>query len=309
MTSAVPNLSPMSQILVVSPVAENRRSMADLLSDASTWSVAKTGDLEQALTLARLVPLDLILIDVSSPRIDGAEWIEALAAEQPVLPIIVVTDQSSEDQAREALRKSAAGYVSLLRLKSDLVAVVRRVTSVARHSPGRMTVQSMQTRQSTAFELQSNPDCVSEVVEHVTSQCSRFGVTSQQEQVRVAVALEEALLNAIIHGNLQVSSELRENSDDAFRLLVENRRLDPQYAARRVWLDCDVDPQRARIVIRDEGPGFDVAQLPDPRDPVHLTRASGRGVLLMRSFMDEVVYNSIGNEVTLLKRRREPIPS
>jgi anti-sigma regulatory factor (Ser/Thr protein kinase) len=55
--------------------------------------------------------------------------------------------------------------------------------------------------------------------------------------------------------------------------------------------------------VKDDGPGFDVGALPDPRDPEYMLRASGRGVLLMRTFMDEVVFNAAGNEVTLIKRR------
>jgi anti-sigma regulatory factor (Ser/Thr protein kinase) len=57
----------------------------------------------------------------------------------------------------------------------------------------------------------------------------------------------------------------------------------------------------ARFVIRDEGPGFDPHKVPDPTDPENLERESGRGLLLMRSFMDSVAYNPTGNEVTLVK--------
>jgi len=167
-----------------------------------------------------------------------------------------------------------------------------------------MSMESVQARQLTSFEMENDPGCVAAVVQHISGQCRRFGITTEQEQIRVAVALEEALLNAIIHGNLQVGSELRERSDDAFRRLVERRRLEPEFASRRVRLSCEVDGECARIVIRDEGPGFDVGLLPDPRDPEYMLRASGRGVLLMRTFMDEVYFNAAGNEVTLIKRRR-----
>ena len=54
--------------------------------------------------------------------------------------------------------------------------------------------------------------------------------------------------------------------------------------------------------IRDEGPGFDPARLPDPTDPARLERTTGRGLLLIRAFMDEVAFNGTGNQITLLKR-------
>ena len=60
-------------------------------------------------------------------------------------------------------------------------------------------------------------------------------------------------------------------------------------------------PELARFEIRDEGPGFDPASIPNPTDPEYLERPSGRGMLLMRSFMDELTYNEAGNHVTLVK--------
>ena len=59
------------------------------------------------------------------------------------------------------------------------------------------------------------------------------------------------------------------------------------------------------ITIADDGPGFDVSSLPDPTDPENLIRPSGRGILFMRMFMDDVRYNATGNRVTLVKNREE----
>ena len=64
--------------------------------------------------------------------------------------------------------------------------------------------------------------------------------------------------------------------------------------------------EEAVFVVQDEGPGFDPSSLPDPTEPANLERVSGRGVLLMRTFMDEVSYNQVGNEVTLVKRGSHP---
>jgi anti-sigma regulatory factor (Ser/Thr protein kinase) len=65
-----------------------------------------------------------------------------------------------------------------------------------------------------------------------------------------------------------------------------------------------MDATAAVFVIRDEGPGFDVATVPDPTDPENFTKPSGRGLLLIRTFMDEVKHNAAGNEITLVRRRR-----
>ena len=59
------------------------------------------------------------------------------------------------------------------------------------------------------------------------------------------------------------------------------------------------------FVVRDGGSGFDITQVPDPTDPENMLRPSGRGLLLMQTFMDEFHFNDIGNEVTMIKRRNQ----
>src|SRR6185295_19428079 len=106
---------------------------------------------------------------------------------------------------------------------------------------------------------------------------------------------------------LEVSSDLRENGDDAFHKLARERREQPPYAARRVRVTARLTTTGATFVIRDQGPGFDVSKLPDPTDPANLEKPSGRGLLLMRAFMDEVRFNATGNQVTMVKTN--PLPA
>jgi anti-sigma regulatory factor (Ser/Thr protein kinase) len=75
------------------------------------------------------------------------------------------------------------------------------------------------------------------------------------------------------------------------------------YQDRRVYIQAWIDHDAARVAIRDEGPGFDPGRLPDPTRPPRLEEASGRGLLLIRSYMDEIAFNATGTEITLIKRR------
>jgi len=94
----------------------------------------------------------------------------------------------------------------------------------------------------------------------------------------IHLAAEEAIVNAIVHGN----------------------KLD---AAKRVHVCCHVSPEVARIEVTDEGPGFDPAAVPDCRDDERLEAPGGRGVMLMRTFMTRIEYNDRGNRVLMEKRR------
>ena len=98
----------------------------------------------------------------------------------------------------------------------------------------------------------------------------RFGIFNDRERTRVGVALEEAFLNAIIHGNLEVSSKLRDADDGSYEKLIAVRMGQSPYRDRRVKVLAKFSQTEARFVIRDEGNGFDVSKLPDPTDPENM---------------------------------------
>lgn len=121
----------------------------------------------------------------------------------------------------------------------------------------------------------------------------------------MGIALEEALLNALYHGNLELSSEeLRKASDELLaygnaKSILERQLADP-YRGRRIQVSAKLTALEAEFVIRDEGPGFDYAVCtPLVIDDGELSRPTGRGLLLMYSFMDEVRFNEAGNQVTM----------
>ncbi len=131
----------------------------------------------------------------------------------------------------------------------------------------------------------------------------QWEVFAARESFRVAVALEEALSNAIVHGNLEVGSNLRERDDNAYEELIAVRLNQMPYRSRRVRIAATFTACKAVFVIRDEGPGFDTAKQTDPTDLANLARPHGRGLLLMRELVDEVRYNARGNQVTLVKHK------
>jgi len=95
----------------------------------------------------------------------------------------------------------------------------------------------------------------------------------------IRLALEESLINAVRHGNC----------------------LDPK---RSVLVKYDINNNCARITVKDEGRGFDPAKVPDPTTKENLSKPRGRGIMLMRAYMDEVTYSDCGTEVTLVKKNK-----
>jgi anti-sigma regulatory factor (Ser/Thr protein kinase) len=144
------------------------------------------------------------------------------------------------------------------------------------------------------------------VLARLRERAAQFGLFDEVTADRVAVALTEALVNGIQHGNLELDSRLRQEDEASYDRTAEFRRRRPPYRDRRLHVRARLSLAEAIYVIRDEGPGFDLATLPDPTDPAHLERATGRGLLLIRAYMDEVSFNGAGNQITLAKRRTTP---
>ena len=155
------------------------------------------------------------------------------------------------------------------------------------------------------FVLSNDPNRVQPLIRHLQDQMTLMNLADKGVLIRVGTALHESLINAMEHGNLELSSELREGEHpETYRNLVETRRNQQPYCDRRVLVIARVSRDAADFVIRDEGLGFDPSKLRDPRDPANLGKCSGRGLFLIRTFMDEVSFNEVGNEITMTKRRQ-----
>jgi anti-sigma regulatory factor (Ser/Thr protein kinase)/c-di-GMP-binding flagellar brake protein YcgR len=149
------------------------------------------------------------------------------------------------------------------------------------------------------------PDWIEPTVDYLRQKAVLSGACAERRSGKLMVTLHEAITNAMIHGNLEVGSELKEQGDDAFAFALAQRAAHPDYANRKIDIVIDFDGETCRWVITDEGPGFDVEGvlarcLSD--DPEILLR-SGRGILMMKSFLDDVSYALGGRRVVLALAR------
>jgi CheY-like chemotaxis protein len=288
-------------------VVEDSRTQAmhiRLLLEEAGFSVRLAYDGREGLdALARGVP-DVVLTDLQMPELDGLSLVEAAREDHPGVPVVLMTASGSEDIAVQALRAGAASYVPKRNLARDIVPTLTNVIAVAQAGRARQRVVGCLTESGFAFDLENDPALVPPLIGYLEDHLDRLGCLGRNELMRVGVALHEAILNAIHHGNLGVSSALRQDGEEAFHALVEARRREAPYRDRRVHVTARFSPEEAAYVIADEGPGFDPSGLPDPTDPANLGRVGGRGLLLIRTFMDRVEHNAAGNRVTLVKRCR-----
>lgn len=291
----------MTNILVVDDSATDRRLAGGLLQRRTGWNIQFAVDGREALTLIADETPDVVVTDLQMPEMNGLELVESMRQHHPLVPVILMTAQGSESIAAEALAQGASSYVPKRQLADELVEIVERVLSVSGERHTRRSLMQRMRQIRCSFVLGNDPALLTSLVSHMQDLLHQMEVLPENERLRVGVALEEALLNASYHGNLEVSSSLREEDHAAYYELARERSGCPPYSERNIYVDVELSPEMVQYVIRDEGPGFDPGELPDPTDPAYLDRPCGRGLLLMRTFMDDVEYNPLGNEVTLVK--------
>lgn len=285
------------------------RHLAEAIVTKHGCRALSAGNGAEALAVLEREKPNAILTDLLMPEMDGFELVQIIRSKYPLVPVILMTAFGSEDVAIRALQGGAASYVPKKSLAKDLPETLEQVLSVVRADRYQLRLLESLTCMETEFCLANDRTMIPALISHFQEDLVRLRIYDQTTRIRVGIALEEAILNGILHGNLEVSSELKQRGDEAYYRLAEDRRQQPPYVDRRLYVRAKLSATSAVYQVRDDGPGFDPRQLPDPTDPANLGQTSGRGLLLIRTFMDEVTYNDTGTQITMVKHgslRSEP---
>jgi anti-sigma regulatory factor (Ser/Thr protein kinase) len=230
----------------------------------------------------------------------------------PDIPVILMTAYGNESIAVRALEAGAASYVPKAQQAERLLETVDRVLARSDTERKRARVAECVTEFHCTFALDNDPELIPPLIDDIQQRLAGICIDHANERVRTAVALEEALLNAMQHGNLEITAEEVAEArsrplSGRMNWLIDERRKRDEYRKRKIRLEAHITAQGARFVIRDDGLGFDLLALSTISDGECFETGRQRGMMLMRSLMDEVSYNNAGNEVTLFKRpKRRP---
>lgn len=293
----------MTRILVVDDSPMDRTIISGLLRKKISCEIDFAEDGSLGLESIKESRPDLIVTDMQMPVMNGLEMIVELRKRGVHTPVVLITASGSEELSIEALRAGASSYVPKRSLSKQLVETVRTVLSVACDEREKCELMERIVSHCESFRLKSRVEECRSLARHLQGVLADLWDLDSSKQLRIRLVLEEALLNALYHGNLEVSSQLKESAENAFYELAAQRQRQPPYSSRQIEVESTATLEEVRFIITDDGDGFDVSKLPDPTDPENILRPYGRGVTLMRSFMDEVRFSERGNQVTLVKRR------
>lgn len=261
-----------AKILIIDPDAASRATLKRMLAGGQHQVIA-VPNTQQALEKLSREDFDLVISDLAATSCDDRLQLISEIGKKAHVPVIVSTSADAT-AVRKAFKLGAVNYLLHPYDQGELEKIVEKALAykLRRHQ---IATLPPETQETIEIEMPSDIRYLDSVLSYLVERTARFGII-HPESSNMFVALDEALANAIRHGN----------------------RNDP---ARTVCIRAELSPKEARFTIRDEGEGFDRASVPDPLNPDNLFKTSGRGMMLIKHIMDEVHYNEQGNEITLVK--------
>jgi DNA-binding response OmpR family regulator len=272
----------MATALIVEDHPDQARLVAQLLRLRGYVPIlAETG--EAGLRLARQHSPDIVLLDLMLPDISGFEVCRRLRTDRAtmLMPIVMLTALGDADNRRHGFRVGANAYVTKPWKMMDEI-----FDAIVTARAWRAEMERGQLNGEIHVELNSEFTLLQDLNGFLMTLCQSTPFSNEQVmQLRQAVL--EMVQNAIEWGNKHQSDHL-------------------------VNITYRVYEDQVEIIIRDQGKGFDRSNLPhaaaadalshlDVRDKLGL-RAGGFGLMICQGMVDEMRYNDIGNEVTLIKR-------
>jgi serine/threonine-protein kinase RsbW len=258
------------RILIVDNNDELRTILENVLGGLGHEAVV-TGDRDQALSRDDLDQFDVIISDLT----EDAPSEPATSGEHRRNLITPVGPGIEQPNLVKAFKMVAANYLRLPYNKDELREIVEQTLSYKLRYVDDPSLLS-HTHEKIEFALPSDLTLMNGVLQYLLDRVSKLRLIAP-ENSNLFIALDEAFVNAVKHGNKNDPTKL-------------------------IRIGAELSPKEACFTIEDEGEGFDVKAIPDPCDPANLFKSSGRGVLLIYNIMDEVEYNAQGNRVKMVKR-------
>ncbi len=250
--------------------------------------------------------IDLVISDIKLRKMDGIDLLTRLRGLDEPIPVLLITGHGNVEDAIKALRYGASDFI---RKPFDINEVASSVRSILRNKYEKKLAAGFAQYtlyEQCIYELPVDSSVVNTISFKLTKDLVPMDLCNSTTAENISLALREAISNAMFHGNLEISSDVRADGGiKAFNEEIEKRKELPEFKDRHVKIRYELTRDYVEYEIEDEGPGFNYKSLPDPRDPENFFKDSGRGLLIIQIHMDEVSWNGRGNIIKLRKNRVE----
>lgn len=287
------------KILVVDDEESVRTILAKFLYNEGYEPIEATQG-EQAIELYRMTKPSLVISDIMMPKMDGLTLLQELRKIDPNAIVILMTGYGSEEVLLKALRGGAINYFRKPFIFQEMIDFVKHVLAHRTEIDTSQFFSSHLVEETKTFIFNTEDTDILPIINQITVHLKNLVTAS--EIVNLKVGIEEMITNAIEHGNLGITFEMKNEAikKGKWGNLLQSKLSDGSNYSKKVFIQSELKEKRFIIKIRDEGQGFDWHKLPQLTAEA-LLAYNGRGIFLTKIYFDELLYNEKGNEVTLIK--------
>jgi CheY-like chemotaxis protein len=284
----------MTSILLAEDSATQAEMIRGLLETAG-YDVCCAADGVQALAVLEQQRPDLLVTDLNMPNMNGCELTRAVVKQYPTTPVLVITARGSEGLAVDALADGAVDFVPKVLLDARLDSAISELAERIRGDQECSNCGANLVVPELIFEINSDVRAIAPLTQYIQKTLAFADAMDVVSRFRITSAISSGLVNAICYGNL----EMRDDEDNIYKLLRgEITAPDVPYKVRLV---VSVGVDDTRISIAHDGPGAMNRTTPAPGTPESFELEDCRGLLLITSFMDRVIFNQARNEIVMVK--------
>ncbi|HLP45211.1 MAG TPA: SpoIIE family protein phosphatase [Candidatus Kapabacteria bacterium] len=241
---------------------------------------------------------DIVISDMRLPDKNGNIVVKEIKDIDKNVPIIIITGYSDHQLILSAMKNGAVDLLKKPFKPNDLKYLINKIETLFRKIKVKLSASFVQWEKRHII-IKNDINIIRSVVDFIFSNLDYIS----EDASFMKIGLQELLINAIEHGNLDISNmekqELLDRGD--YNRVLKERMQQPEFREKFVDIKIFSTPEYLKITLEDMGKGFDPSQIPDPENPENFLKESGKGILMAIHAFDKVEYNTVGNGVTLIK--------
>ncbi|MBF0351328.1 MAG: response regulator [SAR324 cluster bacterium] len=287
------------KVLIVEDEADLREEIVNSLK-WTNYKLHTADNGRQAFDMIQADPAewDAVITDIKMPVMDGLTLLKTLRKKDYQIPVIIMTGHGDFEISLQALRLGAFDFI-LKPFDPDILEELLHKLETFQESHEVSSLMLSYVRQ-VELDIPSDTSLILNVVNYLQSHFRYHCKQYQINLTRIHLCLYEALTNAVVHGNLEVDSSLKEESWDTFFEVLSQREGLEKFRNRQVHLVYRAMEDRLEFEFTDQGKGFNAQKRLDVHELDDVV-SSGRGLLLIKTYMDEVEWNETGNRIRMVK--------
>ncbi len=267
-----------------------------LIKHGYTITEAHNGEQGWKLFLDGSHRFDVIVTDVNMPVLDGIELLKRLREKDYDIPVIMMTGCDDTQTLIQILRLGAIDFLLKPFKAQELIESLDKLQMIQENRKKQIEVPPFFT-ENIEITIHSQAALIATVDSFLQDRIKLFCQLHKIDELSISLCLHEALVNAVIHGNLEIESALKDKSPEQFEHIWKEREALPEFADKTVTIQCQITTEHLKFEIEDQGKGFDPQAIRNS-DPLG---SHGRGIRIIRAIMDEVFWNETGNRITMIK--------